>query len=191
MTADDTLPSDLVATVRIDLLDTDPPIWREVEVPISMTLKQLHGVVQAAMEWDDAHLWSFAVGREEISQSRAAKLPLKDLLRPRKTKLLYTYDFGDCWEHQLTVAQPRPAEAGVTYPRYLAGERAAPPEDCGGVPGFYAQLDILADPHHPDHEEIKEWFGDYDPGVFDERPVRERIARIAARRSAPKKTKAR
>jgi len=191
MTADDTLSPDLIATVRIDLLDTDPPIWREVEVPIAMTLKQVHGVIQAAMEWQDAHLWSFASRREEISQSRAAKLPLQDLLRPRKTRLLYTYDFGDCWEHQLTVTRPRPPEIGVVYPRYVAGEGAAPPEDCGGIPGFYAQLDILADPNHPDHNEVKEWLGDYDPGVFDEQSVRQRLARIAARRSAPKKAKTR
>src|SRR5260221_3292613 len=48
----------------------------------------------------------------------------------------YIYDFGDCWEHQLTLANPRPAEPGLNYPRYLGGERAAPPEDCGGIPGF-------------------------------------------------------
>jgi hypothetical protein len=191
MTADNTVPADLVATLRIDLLDTDPPIWREVEVPISMTLKQLHGVVQAAMGWQDAHLWKFAVGREEISQSRAAKLPLQELLRPRKTELLYTYDFGDCWEHHLILTQPRPAEKGVAYPRYLAGEGAAPPEDCGGVPGFYAQLDILADPRHPDHEEIREWFGDYNPDVLEQQPIKDRLARIAARRLAPKKARAR
>lgn len=190
MTAGD-IPPNLIATMRIDLLDTDPPIWREVEVPVSMTLKQLHGVVQAAMEWEDDHLWSFAIGREEVSQSQAAKLPLQALLRPRKTKLLYTYDFGDCWGHELTLTQPRPAEVGGAYPRYFAGEGAAPPEDCGGIPGFYGKLDILADPHHPDHEEIAEWFGDYDPGVFDDQPIRERLARIAARRSTPRKTKPR
>jgi hypothetical protein len=184
-------PADLIASVRIDLLDTDPPIWREVEVPISMTLKQLHTVIQAAMVWDNAHLWEFAVGRERISQSRAAKLPIEALLGPRKTKLLYTYDFGDCWEHQLTVAKPRSADPGVAYPRYLAGEGAAPPEDCGGIPGFYAQLDILADPDHPDHDDIKEWLGDYDPAVFDPEPIKEQLARIAARRSAPQKARGR
>jgi len=190
MTAAD-ITSNFIVTMRIALLDTDPLVWREVEVPVSITLKQLHGVVQAAMEWEDDHLWSFAVGREEISQSQATKLSLQDLLGPRKTKLLYTYDFGDCWEHELTVIRPRPAEMGVAYPRYLAGEGGAPPEDCGGIPGFYAKLEALADPHHPDREEIEEWFGDYDPSVFDEQPIKDRLARIAARRSAPKKTKAR
>ena len=74
MSADNSIPSDIIATLRIDLLGSDPPIWREIEVPTSMTLKQLHAVVQAAMGWEDAHLWEFAVGRERIGSSRAAKL---------------------------------------------------------------------------------------------------------------------
>ena len=58
MSADDNVPADTIATLRIDLLDSDPPIWREIEVPVAMTLRQLHTVVQAAMGWEDAHLWS-------------------------------------------------------------------------------------------------------------------------------------
>jgi len=179
--------AETIATLRIDLVDTDPPIWREVEVPTAMTLKQLHAVIQAAMDWEDAHLWEFAIGRERIASSRAAKLRLHDLLGPRKTKLTYVYDFGDCWEHQLTFSRTRPAEPGVGYPRYVAGENAPPPEDCGGIPGFYAQLDILADPKHPEHEQIKEWLGDYDPNTFDEQPIKYRIGRFAVRRNAARK----
>jgi hypothetical protein len=63
--------------------------------------EQLHAVVQAAMEWEDAHLWEFAIGREPIGGSRAAKVTLQDMLRPRVTRL--GYDMGDCWEHQLTL----------------------------------------------------------------------------------------
>jgi Plasmid pRiA4b ORF-3-like protein len=147
MSADESLPSNMIATLRIDLLGSDPPIWREIEVPTSMTLKQLHAVVQAAMGWEDAHLWEFAVGRERTGSSRAAKLTLQALLRPRTMKLSYIYDFGDCWEHQLTLTKPRAADPGSAYPRYLGGEQAAPPEDCGGIPGFYAQLEILAIPN--------------------------------------------
>jgi Plasmid pRiA4b ORF-3-like protein len=97
MSAENSVPPDTIATLRIDLLGSDPPIWREIEVPVSMTLKELHAVVQAAMEWEDAHLWEFAVGRERIGGTRAAKLSLHSLLRPRVTKLTYIYDFGDGW----------------------------------------------------------------------------------------------
>jgi hypothetical protein len=180
--ADDAVSPATIATLRIDLLDTDPPIWREVEVPTSMTLKQLHAVIQAAMGWEDAHLWEFAIDRERIDASHAAKLPLQALLRPRKTKLTYIYDFGDCWEHQLTLTQSRPADSSVSYPRYIAGQGATPPEDCGGIPGFYARLEILADPNHPDHDDIKEWFDDCDPNAFDDQPIMDRLARMANRR---------
>lgn len=75
----------------------------------------------------------------------------------------------------------------MAHPRYIAGENPAPPEDCGGIPGFYAQLEALADPNHP-HEDAKEWFGDSDPNHFNEQPVKDRLARIAnRRRKAPAK----
>ena len=182
MSADDSVTADMIATLRIDLLDSEPPIWREIEVPIAMTLRQLHTIVQAAMQWENAHLWEFAVGRERFGSSRAAKLTLQALLRPRTTKLTYIYDFGDCWEHQLTLTKPRPADPALAYPRYLAGENPAPPEDCGGIPGFYAQLEALADPNHLDHDDAKEWFGDFDPNCFDDQSIKDRLARIANRR---------
>lgn len=192
MSAEESAPPDTIATLRIELLDSDPSIWREIEVPVAMTLKQLHSVIQAVMQWEDAHLWEFAIGRERIGGSRAAKMTLQELLRPRTTKLTYTYDFGDCWEHQLTLTKSRAADPSLAYPRYIAGEHSAPPEDCGGIPGFYAQLEILTDPNHPDHDDAKEWFGDFDPNRFDDQPIKDRLARIAnRRRSASAKGKSR
>ena len=186
---------DEIATVRIELRDTDPPIWRQVEVPTSITLKVLHDVVQAAMGWFDCHLWEFTVDRQHYgppmgqhwgTQPRrdAAKVRLRDVLRPRRTMIDYLYDFGDGWEHRLTVTKVRQGEPGIGYPRYVAGERNAPPEDCGGIPGFYEQLDILADPQHPDHEEVAEWFDDYDPEALDELVIKIALGRIAKRRNA-------
>lgn len=186
---------DEIATVRIELRDTDPPIWRQVEVPTSITLKVLHDVVQAAMGWFDCHLWEFTVDRQRYgppmgqdwgTQPRrdAAKVRLRDVLRPRRTTIDYLYDFGDGWEHRLTVTKVRQGEPGIGYPRYVAGERNAPPEDCGGIPGFYEQLDILADPQHPDHEEVAEWFDDYDPEALDELVIKIALGRIAKRRNA-------
>ena len=172
-----------IVTLRIDLVDTDPPIWREIDVPTSMTLKQVHAVIQAAMDWENAHLWQFSIGRERVAESRAAKLCLHELLRPRSTKLSYLYDFGDSWEHQLTLTRARPADPSTAYPRYVAGEQAAPPEDCGGIPGFYARLEILEDPRHPDYEEVKEWLGDYHPKTFDEQRIKDQLKRIGSRQS--------
>ena len=145
-----------IATVRIELQHTDPLIWRQVEVPTSITLKVLHDIIQAVMGWFDDHLWEFTIGKQRyglsmdedfgtVPRAAAGKVRLRDLLKPRKTVIDYTYDFGDCWEHRLTVTDVRAGQPGVSYPRYIGGERNGPPEDCGGIPGFYALLDALAD----------------------------------------------
>ena len=75
-------------------------------------------------------------------------------------------------------------EPGVAYPRYLAGERNGPPEDCGGVPGFYDVLDARGDPDHPEHAGAVTWLDDYDPDTLDELPIKYALGRIAARRNA-------
>jgi hypothetical protein len=184
-----------IATVRIELRHTDPSIWRQVEVPTSITLKNLHDIIQAVMGWFDYHLWEFTIGRERYGlpmdedwgttpRIAAGKVRLRDILNPRKTVIDYTYDFGDNWEHRLTVTHVRAGEPGVSYPRYIGGERNGPPEDCGGIPGFYALLEALADLSHPEHADLTEWAGDYDPDTFDELPIKYALGRIANRRHA-------
>jgi len=188
---------DEICTLRIELADTEPRIWRELEVPTSVTLKTLHQIVQAAMGWGNYHLWEFKLGRQRFATPHAGdwgsekprdagKVQLHELLSPSRTQIDYLYDFGDDWLHHLTVSRIRPAEAGVAYPRYIGGERNAPPEDCGGTPGFYNKLDILADQGHPDHEDIVEWLGSYDPGTVDVKRIEAALKRIAKRLSTAK-----
>ncbi len=194
------IPSDTVneiATVRVELRDTDPVIWRQAEVPTSVTLKVLHYIVQALMGWLDYHLWEFTIGKQRCGLSTdedwgtepriaAGKVRLRDVLKPRKTVIDYLYDFGDSWEHRITITNIRPGEPGVSYPRYVGGERNAPPEDCGGIPGFYAMLEAVADPNHPNHADAKDWLDGYDPEAVDERPIKYALGRIANRRNAAK-----
>ena len=149
-----------ICTVRIELLDTDPLIWREVHVPTSITLKVLHDIVQITMGWLDQHLWEFKIdGRiyglpmdddwGTAPRTDAIKVRLREVLKPRKTNVEYLYDFGDSWEHRITVTKIRPGLPGVSYPHYIAGEWDCPPENCGGVPGYYHMHDALADPRAP------------------------------------------
>ena len=184
-----------ICTLRIELCGTDPLIWRQVEVPTSITLKVLHEIIQAAMGWLNDHLWEFTIGKQTYglpmdedwgSEPRleAAKVRLRDVLTPRKTTIGYLYDFGDSWEHELTVTDIRQGDPANRYPRYVAGEWNAPPEDCGGIPGFYDKLDAAADPRNPEHDEIKEWLGDYDPKSIDEFQIKITLGRIAKRRAA-------
>ena len=78
---------------------------------------------------------------------------------------LYVYDFGDEWHHLVTLEDVRPA---VRRPRCVAGARACPPEDCGGIHGFADFLDAIADPKHPEHSQLMDWSGGaYDPAAFD------------------------
>jgi Plasmid pRiA4b ORF-3-like protein len=193
-------PSDSVneiATARIALRDTDPVIWRQVELPTSLTLKVLHDIVQAVMGWFDYHLWEFTIGKQRYGlpmdedwgtepRIDAGKVRLRDVLKPHKTVIEYLYDFGDSWRHRITVTDIRAGEPGVSYPRYIGGAWNAPPEDCGGIPGFYEMLEARADPKHPNHAEVTEWLDDYDPKIIDELPIKYALGRIANRRNAAK-----
>jgi Plasmid pRiA4b ORF-3-like protein len=184
-----------IATVDIELRHTDPLIWRRVEVPTSITLKVLHDIIQVVIGWFDCHLWEFTIGKQRYDLPMdddwgtapcvdAGRVRLRDALGPRKTVIDYTYDFGDCWEHRLTVTDVRAGEPDVSYPRYVGGERNGPPEDCGGIPGFYGLLEALADSKHPDHADAKQWSADYDPNTFDQLPIKFALGRIANRRNA-------
>lgn len=187
-----------IATIRIELCDTGPLIWREVEVPTSMTLTGLHDVIQAVMGWFDCHLWEFTIAKQRYGlpddmdwgtapRALAAKVRLRDVLNPRRTTIDYLYDFGDSWEHRLAVTKIRPGDPGMSYPRYVSGGMNAPPEDCGGIPGFYDMLDILADPENENHEEIRDWLDGYDPVAIDEELIHIALSRIANKRNAAKK----
>ncbi len=188
-----------IATLRIELCFTEPLIWREVTIPVSITLKTLHDIVQAAMGWMDSHLWTFTIDHAEyglpsgdddwrdspLINARTAALP--DILKPRKTKIQYLYDFGDSWEHALTITSRRMGEEGQSYPCYVGGEQNAPIDDCGGIPGFYESLHILADPKHREYEETRSWFGEYDPAIIDKRRIEAGLKAIAKRLQKTKK----
>jgi hypothetical protein len=163
--------------LKITLNHSKPPIWRRVEVPDTITLAQLHQIIQAAMGWYDSHLHQFAVGRvyygvpdpedfEEVRDERRVKL--NQILTAPKQKLVYEYDFGDSWEHVVLLEKVVPPEPSIHYPRVTAGKRACPPEDVGGVWGYESFLEAIRDPKNPEHEEMLEWAGgEFDPELFD------------------------
>ncbi len=198
--------TDIIARLHIVLADSDPSIWRRVEVPVDASLKMLHDVIQGAMGWLDYHLWEFEAGDKRYGvidpdwpddRLFAAKnIKLKALLDRDVRQFLYTYDMGDNWEHIVTLEGVEEAVPGTKYPRYVEGEYRAPPEDCGGTPGFEAFLDAIADPKHPEHDDATEWhlgcYGKaFDPNAIDERDAKLRIGSIAKRRAAGKASQAR
>jgi len=93
---------------------------------------------------------------------------LAEVCPKAKSKLIYEYDFGDGWEHTIEVQKILEPESGVEYPVCLGGKKACPPEDCGGIWGYYELLDAIADPKHDRHDELREWLGgEFDPDAFD------------------------
>lgn len=197
--------TDRIARLHIALADTDPSIWRRVEVPVEASVKVLHDVIQAAMGWLDYHLWKFEADDRRYGVTdpdwpddrllAAKNTKLKTLLDREVHQFFYTYDMGDSWEHIITVEAVEEGTPGTKYPRYVEGEHRAPPEDCGGIPGFEAFLDAVADPRHPEHEDATEWhqgcYGKvFNPDEIDERDAKLRIGAIAKRRAAGKAAQA-
>ena len=190
------MSSESIARLRIGLQDTDPEIWRLIEAPAEIALKDLHAVIQAAMGWENAHLFEFHVGRERIvgpglgdtgfggtRPPSAARVALADLAANRVKRFAYVYDMGDSREHVIKIQKILPADAAASYPRLLDGAGRCPPEDVGGVPGFYAFLEAIGDPDHPDHEDQRGWYGDaFDPADMDRKRIDKQLAAIAARR---------
>jgi hypothetical protein len=165
-----------VFQLRVAVDDVTPPIWRRLLVPAAYTLDRVHRVVQYAVGWQDCHLHSFEVGGDqygepdpdgELNVLDEMDYRLDDVARPG-TRLAYTYDFGDWWEHDILVEDVRDADAGERYPCCVAGERAGPPEDVGGPEGYAEFLAAIADPAHPEHAAMREWIGrPFDPEEFD------------------------
>jgi hypothetical protein len=170
-------PGDPVLQMRVTLAGVDgPPVWRQVVIPAGYTLDRVHGVMQAAMGWQNSHLHMFRIaGREygpaysgdELGTLDEKQFRIGDLV---KTGDLagYEYDFGDGWEHELAVEASAAADAAAEYPECTGGEGACPPEDCGGPGGFADLKELLAGPPSPEREEMRAWAGEeYDPAHFD------------------------
>ena len=162
--------------LKITLKYSRPPIWRRIHVSADTRLGELHDIIQTAMGWSDDHLHQFIIGDTsygmpdphfpgDIKSERNVRL---DGVAAEGDTLIYEYDFGDGWVHEIEVEKVLPAEPGKRYPLCLAGKRACPPEDCGGMPGYERLLEVLRDPKHEEHEEMREWAGeDFDPEAFD------------------------
>lgn len=164
--------------VKVELLGVAPAIWRRFDTFSDVTLLQLHHHIQGAMGWDLAHLYSFAAGHGYGGQySNASRLC--DVCQVGDG-LTYTYDFGDEWQHLVTVEKVMARPTG-SYPRMVAGNRACPPEDCGGSWGYADVLRVLAGPRNARRREVVEWVGkSFDPKAFELEEAQMRLAEYAA-----------
>jgi hypothetical protein len=166
-----------VYQLKITLQHIQPPVWRRVLVPSAMTLAELHDVIQTVMEWCDSHLHEFVVDGVRYGDPRGDEFG--ELVDERKTRLnalrlaagkrfVYTYNFGDDWRHVIDVEAVMPSDPDVFYPVCTEAQRACPPEDIGGPPGYELFLEAVLDVHHEQQSSMLEWVGgEFDPDYVD------------------------
>ena len=156
--------------VHVSLREIQPLIWRRIELSSATTLKQLHRILQIAMGWEDYHLHEYIVnggrygtpdpacdGPGEVIRESGVRLA--NLLPREGAEILYIYDFGDYWQHDVRLETVFPVEPSIRYPRIVDGGGSCPPEDCGGSGGYADLLEILLDPGHEEFEHMSEWVG--------------------------------
>ena len=182
--------------LKVTLRDTDPAIWRRLLVPGEISFRGLHQVLQVAMGWENEHLYEFKVGNRYFGEPEpkswtvlipnrtkdAGAVRLSDIAPRARTAFTYLYDMGDSWSHEVRVEKVLPREPEASYPVCLGGQRACPPEDCGGVWGYTDLLTALEAADDPGWAELLDWTGPFDPEKFDLDAINARLARLGARR---------
>lgn len=167
------------------LQDVEPAVWRLIEVPDSYSFWDLHVAIQDAFGWLDCHLHCFVTAdldkpvgiqldADDDEYLPGWEIPLLDVFARPGDVCRYDYDFGDGWSHEVKLMTIASFERGVEYPRCVGGERACPPEDCGGPPGYEHLLNVLGDQHHEEHDDMVNWlksharnYYPFDPAAFD------------------------
>ena len=148
----------------------------------AVTLQRLHRILQVVMGWTDSHMHGFRIPQPGRRGARRQFLPIEgadekstrlaDLLRRPRDRVIYEYDFGDGWEHEIVLEEVVARSPAARYPIVLSGRGACPPDDVGGISGYYHFLEAIKDPAHPDLEDMVEWGGeDFDPARFDVQAV--------------------
>ncbi|MDP2364546.1 MAG: plasmid pRiA4b ORF-3 family protein [Ignavibacteria bacterium] len=173
--------SKIVYQVQIALRDYRPKIWRRLLIPSDLLLSDFHKVIQSSMGWTNSHLHQFIKNRvyftmrmkdddmwDDMNSVDYKKMKVSDLLKAVKEKIIYEYDFGDGWQHDIILEKILAYDDKLKHPICLAGKMNCPPEDCGGIWGYSNMLEILKQPKHEEYESFVEWLGgDFDPEEFD------------------------
>ena len=181
--------------IKIRLLRISPMIWRRVLVPASLTLHELHGVIQAVMGWEGLHLFQFQVravayGSFDLMIENPA-VPLESFGFRKNGKFAYIYDMGAWWEHEVRIEDRLEAVTGKHYPICIGGSGACPPEDSGGPDGFQARRDeAISYDAWQDASVIAAWLSDVvidrDAEAMKDRDRRDELEWAAERMAARK-----
>ncbi len=177
-----------VYQIKVTLKGIRPPVWRRFQTLSDISLHSLHEILQVVMGWTNSHLYRFEIAGRQFCDPNpeygtdmkdAGRAKLRQVAPGEKMKFTYEYDFGDGWLHEVQVEKVLAIEPGEQYPICLAGKRACPPEDCGGIVGYAELLEIIDNPAHERYEEMMDWLGGgFDPPEFDLYGVNEKLRSV-------------
>lgn len=184
-----------VYQLKVQLKGVRPPIWRRFLVSNTATLEEFHHTIQIVMGWTNSHLHQFISGKARYGMvdpefgmgwdddlQDELNFKVKNIIKNEGDSILYEYDFGDGWEHKITLEKILPYNKDQFLPFCIKGKRGCPPEDVGGVWGYTDFLEKWIDEDHPEHEELNEWAGDYfDPEIFDQIETNEILEEVFTR----------
>lgn len=181
-------PAEKAFSLRLTVAGCSPRIWRRLVVRETMWLSRLHDSIQVAFEWFDYQTHVFTVDeqrygnpfrKEELVIEDDRDVALSDLDLGSRDKMLYHYQFGEGWEVDVRVEKVVPVEKGVSYPICTGGERAGPPEDCGGLDAFHDMLACIKEPNTDLGREWLEWLGPvYDPEICDVEKINKSLKKL-------------
>ena len=162
---------------KIELSEIKPLVWRRILVPTDYNFWDLHVAIQDSMGWLDYHLHHFEIkGKGKKKEEKIGipdferlddlpevypgwEIPVLQYYNDLGVRARYLYDYGDSWWHTIQLEGYLVKEKNLKYPICIDGERSCPPEDCGGVSGYYEMLKTLSNPEDEDYEDMKTWVG--------------------------------
>jgi len=178
--------------LKITLSGIRPPLWRRVLLSPEITLGKLHRILQTVMGWKDAHLHRFLQDGKTYSDPSCElgdavlderRVTLGQILTEPGSRLVYEYDFGDSWMHELVCEEIAASDEKAPYAICTDGARACPPEDCGGPDVYSDLLGVLKNHKHKDYEEMRDWVGGrFDPETFNLEEINEHLSRELRRK---------
>ena len=180
-----------VYQLKITISGSNPTIWRRFLVDSEINLYKLHNIIQIVMGWTDSHLhhyrennvfygtpqpdsgWDFNSKFKTVDER---KYKINQILTRPKMRILYEYDFGDSWWHEVVLEKILEKDNKVNPPICLNGAMACPPEDCGGIGGYYNLLGVNRNPKDPEYDDMIEWLGDeFDPEKIDLEAINKKL----------------
>jgi hypothetical protein len=181
-------PTEKVFSLRLTVTGCNPRVWRRLLVRETMWLSRLHDTLQVAFEWFDYQTHVFTldeqrfgnpVRKDDFVVEDDRDVSLADLDLGSRDKMLYHYQFGEGWEVEIRVEKVSPLEKGSSYPLCTGGERAGPPEDCGGLDAFHDMLACIKEPNTDLGREWLEWLGPvYNPEICDVEKINKALKKL-------------